>query len=156
MFILPPSPSPVHRNESIEMLMNWKDSGASTMSDAEVNRLVNDVLLDPDFKLEDLQGFNVARENQRGDAVEKKSQLFSNGRHQHSSSFRYQRNTTRHIFCSRIGLLKIDRCYSSCILVAPCFPLPFLTFQIISHVCKRRRRTGILQGLQLRCFHRRT
>ena len=45
------------------MLMNWKDSGASTKSDAEVNRLVNDVLLDPDFKLEDLQGFNVAREN---------------------------------------------------------------------------------------------
>ena len=56
MFILPPSLSPVHRNESIEMLMNWKDSGASTKSDAEVNRLVNDVLLDPNFKLEDLQG----------------------------------------------------------------------------------------------------
>jgi hypothetical protein len=72
-FILPPSPSPVHRNESIEMLMNWKDSGTTTKSDAEVNRLVNDVLLDPDFKLEDLQGFNVARENRRGDAVEKKS-----------------------------------------------------------------------------------
>ena len=73
VFVLPPSPSPVHRNESVEMLMNWKDSGTSTKSDAEVNRLVNDVLLDPDFKLEDLQGFNVARENQRGDAVEKKS-----------------------------------------------------------------------------------
>jgi hypothetical protein len=27
VFILPPSPSPVHRNESVEMLMNWKDSG---------------------------------------------------------------------------------------------------------------------------------
>ena len=37
------------------MLMNWKDSGTSTKSDAEVNRLVNDVLLDPDFKLEDLK-----------------------------------------------------------------------------------------------------
>ena len=73
VFILPPSPSPVHRNESVKMLMNWKDSGTSTKSDAEVNRLVNDVLLDPNFKLEDLQGFNVARENQRGDAVEKKS-----------------------------------------------------------------------------------
>jgi hypothetical protein len=73
VFILPPSPAPVHRNESVEMLMNWKDSGSSTKSDAEVNRLVNDVLLDPDFKFEDLQGFNVARENQRGDAVEKKS-----------------------------------------------------------------------------------
>lgn len=55
------------------MLMNWKDSGAPTKSDAEVNSLVKDVLLDPQFKLEDLQGFSVARENQRSDAAEKKS-----------------------------------------------------------------------------------
>jgi hypothetical protein len=69
----PPSPAPVHRNESVEMIMNWKDSGAPTKSDAEVNRLVKDVLLDPKFKLEDLQGFSVARENQQSDAAEKKS-----------------------------------------------------------------------------------
>ena len=76
VFTLPPSLSPVHRNESVEMLMNWKDSGTCTKSDAEVNRLVNGVLLDPNFKLEDLQGFNVARENQRSDAAEKKSPFF--------------------------------------------------------------------------------
>ncbi|KJA14397.1 hypothetical protein HYPSUDRAFT_142984 [Hypholoma sublateritium FD-334 SS-4] len=69
----PPPPAPVHQNKSAEMLMNWKDSGAATKSDAEVNRLVRDVLLDPDFELEDLQGFNVARENKRSDAAEKKS-----------------------------------------------------------------------------------
>jgi hypothetical protein len=69
----PPSPTPVHRNESVELIMNWKDSGAPTKSDAEVNRLVKDVLLDPGFKLEDLQGFNVARENKQSDAAEKKS-----------------------------------------------------------------------------------
>ena len=55
VIILPPSLSPVHPNESVEMLMNWMDSGTSTKSDAEVNRLVNNVLLDPNFKLEDLQ-----------------------------------------------------------------------------------------------------
>jgi hypothetical protein len=76
MFMPPPSLTPVHRNESVEMLMNWKDSGASTKSDAEVNRLVKDVLLDPNFRLEDLQGFRVARENQRSDAMEKKSPFF--------------------------------------------------------------------------------
>jgi hypothetical protein len=43
--------------------MNWKDSGATTKSDAKVNCLVSDVLLDPNFKVEDLQGFNVAKEN---------------------------------------------------------------------------------------------
>jgi hypothetical protein len=56
--------------------MNWKDSGTSTKSEAEVNRLVNEVLLDPNFKLEELRGFNVARENQRSDAAEKNSPFF--------------------------------------------------------------------------------
>ncbi|KAF8958622.1 hypothetical protein BDZ97DRAFT_1923519 [Flammula alnicola] len=69
----PPSPTPVHRNESVEMLMNWKDSGAPTKSDNEINRLANEVLLDPNFKLEDLQGFNAARENRQNDAADDKS-----------------------------------------------------------------------------------
>ena len=56
--------------------MNWKDSGTSMKSDAEVNHLVNDVLLDPNFKLEDLQGFNVVRENQQSNAAEMKSPFF--------------------------------------------------------------------------------
>ena len=68
-----PPPTPVHRNESIEMIMNWKDSGATTKSDTKVNRLVNEVLLDPNFKVEDLSGFNVAKENRYSDAAEKNS-----------------------------------------------------------------------------------
>ncbi|KJA18880.1 hypothetical protein HYPSUDRAFT_204975 [Hypholoma sublateritium FD-334 SS-4] len=57
----PPSPALAHRNQTVEVLMNWKDSGAATKSDAEVNRLVKDVLLDPNFRLGDLEGFNAAR-----------------------------------------------------------------------------------------------
>jgi hypothetical protein len=45
----------------------------SQMMIDKVNHLVKDVLLDPNFKLEDLQGFSVAKENQRSDAAEKKS-----------------------------------------------------------------------------------
>ena len=72
--VQPPPPfTSVHRNESIEILMNWKDSGATTKSHAEVNRLVKDVLLNPKFKVEDLKGFNAARENKYSDAAEKKS-----------------------------------------------------------------------------------
>ena len=71
--ISPPTPPPVHRNQSIELLMNWKDSGPSTKSDGEVNRLVDEVLLDPKFKLEDLRGFRVARENCRMDTADKNS-----------------------------------------------------------------------------------
>jgi hypothetical protein len=68
----PPTP-PVHRNQSVELLMNWKDSGPSTKSDSEVNRLVDEVLLDPNFKLEDLRGFRAARENRRTDTADEKS-----------------------------------------------------------------------------------
>ena len=70
--ISPPTP-PVHRNQSVELLMNWKDSGPSTKSDSEVNRLVNEVLLDPNFKLEDLRGFRAARENHRTDTADENS-----------------------------------------------------------------------------------
>ena len=69
VFMQMPPPAPVHRNESVEMIMNWKDSGAITKSDAEVNHLVSDVLLDPNFKVEDLKGFNVVRENRQSDAA---------------------------------------------------------------------------------------
>ena len=95
-------------------------------SDAEVNHLVNDVLLDPNFKLEDLQGFNVARENQQSNTEEKKSPFFdsfqtadidievpSGGYHQ--AHFLFQDLS--------IG---IDCYYPSLILVAPCFPFLFL------------------------------
>jgi hypothetical protein len=68
-----PPPASVHRNKTVEMIMNWKDSGATTKSATEVNHLVTDVLLDPNFKVEDLLGFNVAKENRQSDAAEKKS-----------------------------------------------------------------------------------
>jgi len=67
----PPTPPLVHRNQSVELLMNWKDSGPSTKSDGEINRLVDEVLLDPNFNLEDLRGFRAARENRRTDMADK-------------------------------------------------------------------------------------
>jgi hypothetical protein len=69
----PPTPPLVHRNQSVELLMNWKDSGPSTKSDGEINRLVDEVLLDPNFNLEDLRGFKAARENRRTDMADEKS-----------------------------------------------------------------------------------
>ena len=53
----------VHCNQSVELLMNWKDSGPSTKSDGEINHLVDEVLLNPNFNLKDLQKFRAAREN---------------------------------------------------------------------------------------------
>ena len=98
------------------MIMNWKDSGAPTKSDGEVNRLVKDVLLEPGFKLEDLRGFSVARENQQSDAAEKKSPFLD--------SFQ----TANINIEVRVALLESDRYYPSCIHITSCFSLPSLPF----------------------------
>ena len=68
-----PTPPLVHRNQSVELLMNWKHSGSSTKSDGEINRLVDEVLLDPNFNLEDLRGFRAARENRQTDLADENS-----------------------------------------------------------------------------------
>ncbi|KAF8156767.1 hypothetical protein B0H34DRAFT_789464 [Crassisporium funariophilum] len=82
--LCPLTPPLVHRNETVELLMNWKDSGPSTKSDGEVNRLVNEVLLNPNFTLEDLRGFRAARENRQTDAADEKKPI--PGLIQHSST----------------------------------------------------------------------
>ncbi|RDB16223.1 hypothetical protein Hypma_003115 [Hypsizygus marmoreus] len=66
-------PAHPHANESIALLSQWQNSGSSSKSDQEMNRLVNDVLLHPEFRAEDLKGFNAQRENRRADEDTPKS-----------------------------------------------------------------------------------
>ncbi len=106
--------------------MNWKDSGAATKSDAEVNRLVKDVLLNPKFKVEDLKGFNATRENKYSDAAEKKSPFLDSFQ---AASIDIEipsglKGVPPATF-SVPGLLyrQIDNCYSSRILFAACSAL---------------------------------
>ena len=54
----PPYPFP---NMSIYRLMTWMNSGSHRKSEAEVTRLVNDVLKAEDFSLKDLDGFSVKK-----------------------------------------------------------------------------------------------
>lgn len=54
-------------NMSIWKLMRWLNSGSSMKSETEVNRLVNEVILQPDFSVDDLRGFNSQRENAKAD-----------------------------------------------------------------------------------------
>ncbi|KAF5374151.1 hypothetical protein D9615_008829 [Tricholomella constricta] len=61
------SPPWPFRNMSIYRLMTFFNSGSVTKSAEEANRLVEDVLLAPDFTTEDLRAFNAHRENQRLD-----------------------------------------------------------------------------------------
>jgi hypothetical protein len=54
-------------NASIARLMCWFYSGSTQKSTAELDSLVNEVLLHEDFSLNHLQGFSAIRENKRLD-----------------------------------------------------------------------------------------
>jgi hypothetical protein len=65
-------------NESIKLLMRWMTNGNTQKSEREVNSLVNDVILNPNFRPEDLRGFEANREGRRIDESIHQSELLSN------------------------------------------------------------------------------
>ena len=58
-----------------QLLLDWQNTGSSAKSNGEIDRLVHDVLLHPDFRLEQLQTFNATRENKKADADGERSSL---------------------------------------------------------------------------------
>jgi hypothetical protein len=62
-----------YSNKTTELLMNWQNTGSSQKSDVEMNRLVNEVALNPEFDLEDLKKFNAQRENRKADTADEQS-----------------------------------------------------------------------------------
>jgi hypothetical protein len=65
--------SSLYSNKTVELVMDWQNTGSSVKSNEEVNRLVHNVVLHPDFDPDDLQDFNATRANQKADAAEEKS-----------------------------------------------------------------------------------
>lgn len=57
-------------NPSAFLLMEWAHTGSNLKSNAEVQRLVDEVLMDKEFDIEELRGFKVARETARLDAID--------------------------------------------------------------------------------------
>ena len=56
---------------SVWRLMRWMNTGSSSKSEGEVDRLIRDVINAPDFQAEDLQDLNTHRENRRLDTANK-------------------------------------------------------------------------------------
>ena len=65
-------------NMSVWRLMRWVNTGSSSKSEGEVDRLVDDVLNAPDFQAEDLRNFNAHCENSRLDTADKATPLEDN------------------------------------------------------------------------------
>jgi Plavaka transposase len=61
------------RNASVYRLMTWFYSSSNTKSMSELNSLVNDVILAPDFNPDDLVGFNASKQHQVMDSYQESS-----------------------------------------------------------------------------------
>jgi hypothetical protein len=71
----------VYTNKSAGLVVNWQNTGSSVKSNIEINRLVHKVILHPEFRLDDLKTFNVARENQKVDMADANSPLLQSFQH---------------------------------------------------------------------------
>ena len=78
----PPPHSEVNRdppwpfeNITTWRMVQWLNTGSSSKSEGEANRLISDVVNSPDFCAEDLRGFNAHRENSRLDKANKRTPL---------------------------------------------------------------------------------
>ena len=66
-----PAPPWPYENISVYQFMTWLNTGSKVKSEGEVQRLVDEVFQAEDFKISDLRGLNVRRENRRLDLSEK-------------------------------------------------------------------------------------
>jgi len=64
-----PSTLSAFLSESTFLLMNWMWTGSQLKSMAELNRLVHDVLLAPEFSINDLQGFDAQQATKQVDSM---------------------------------------------------------------------------------------
>ncbi len=62
-----------YKMKSVELVIDWQNTGSSAKSNEEINCLVHDVLCHPEFWLDKLSHFNTAYENCKADAAEENS-----------------------------------------------------------------------------------
>jgi hypothetical protein len=70
-----------YTSKSAGLVVDWQNTGSSVKSNIEINCLVHEVILHPEFRLDDLKTFNVARENQKADMAEAKLPLLQSFQH---------------------------------------------------------------------------
>jgi Plavaka transposase len=68
-------------NKSVDLVQNWQNTGSPMKSNGELNHLVHDVLLHPNFQLMQLQSFDAGCENKKADAAHEKSSLSGGFQH---------------------------------------------------------------------------
>jgi hypothetical protein len=70
-----------YSSKSVQLLLDWQNTGSSTKSNDEINRLVHDVLFHPDFRLGELLRFNARRENHKANVLAEESTFLQSFQH---------------------------------------------------------------------------
>jgi hypothetical protein len=73
--------SSLYTNKSAALIVDWQNTRSPAKSNVKVNHLVHNVILHPDFQLDQLHYFNAAWENQRADLAEAESPLLNTFQH---------------------------------------------------------------------------
>ena len=71
----------VYTNKTVELVVDWQNTGSSSKSNNEINHLVHEVILHTEFRIDQLKTFNAARENQKADVANAKSPLLQTFQH---------------------------------------------------------------------------
>ncbi|KAH6907330.1 hypothetical protein BKA70DRAFT_1490869, partial [Coprinopsis sp. MPI-PUGE-AT-0042] len=78
---LPEQSQPLHENATWGLLHKWQASGSNLKSNAELDRLVREYLLHPDFDLFQLEGFRAQKVSQQIDKADAKASLLDHFQH---------------------------------------------------------------------------
>ena len=71
----------VYTNKTAKLVVDWQNTGSSAKSNNKINCLVHDIILHPEFQLNQLKSFNTARENKKADMADAKSPLLQTFQH---------------------------------------------------------------------------
>lgn len=82
-------------NATVFHLMNWFYSGSSTKSIAELQTLVDDIILAPEFKLSHLKGFNAKKELWQLDAKSENNSTHTGSSHPFVNENGWKESTVR-------------------------------------------------------------
>ncbi|KAI9057374.1 hypothetical protein FKP32DRAFT_1551893, partial [Trametes sanguinea] len=105
-------------NVTVFRIMHWLYSGSPTKSAYELNRLVRETFLAPEFRIEHLTDFDATRENERLDAFSSKPDAFStsDGWRQGSVSISLPKERVRHPREEDAPVLEVDKIYHRSLL----------------------------------------
>ncbi|KAI0350553.1 hypothetical protein OH77DRAFT_1488941 [Trametes cingulata] len=135
-------------------LMHWLYSGSNMKTPSELNRLIHDVILAPEFHLDHVSNFNACRENERLDAHVDKPEAFaaSDGWREGEVRIRLPKERVRHSSEEAAPELVVSGVYHRSLLElvkAACQDTPSKAFHWVPFKLFHRQKSPTAEGAAL-------